>query len=110
MKTEEFESIYYSPQDIVDVPKNFMSEENPLYIGGREGQVQRVRKMLDKADKKGFALGVWELEKLGYLTSRGEINTSLMKLHGFVCTTSSDRIPIDAREAFERFQCELTAL
>lgn len=110
MRTETFQSIYNTPNDIQDVPDHFLTGTNPLYIGAKYGQVQRVRKLLDETDKKGFAIGVWDLEKLGYLTKDGKLNTGLFKSHGYVCGASPDRVPEQFREAYERLLWKLKSL
>lgn len=110
MKTETFESIYNSPTDIQDVPEHFLTGENPLYIGAREGQVTRVRKLLDESGKKGFALGWWELEKLGYITEVGGINRGLFKSHGYVCAAAPERVVEEARFSYEKLLWVLKSL
>lgn len=103
MNVQIVESVYYGIQDVGDVNnKDFLKKKNPLYIGAREGQVVRMRKLLDDNDKKGFALGVWELGELGYLNTDGSLNKNLFKLHDEVYCARSERVHEQFRPAYER--------
>lgn len=96
----------YSDKDnIRDVPsEEFLASRNPLYIGGRVGQVKRMRKNIKQDKLGGIAVGFWELKgNPGYITKRGTVNWDQLQNHDVVFISSSDRVEKDVRAAYQRF-------
>ena len=110
MKIESFLSDYSDIENIIDVPENFLTATNPLYIAAREGQAVRVRKLLEKHDKKGMVVTIWQLGELGYLTNKGLINKSLFKLHGYICSAAPSRVHEVYRKTYEKFLWQLRTI
>lgn len=95
MKVFRTESIY-SKEVIFDVPRvAILNTRYPLYIAAREGQRDRVQKLLGDSGK---AIGWWELATQGYIRLDGSLNTDAFLTHGAVFVAEPDRV-IDVMRA-----------
>jgi hypothetical protein len=109
MKLILTESVYHSLDFIVDIPNEILSNvSNPLYIGVRLGQVERVRKRF-KLKNQGRAIGFWDLYKLGYITSNGKPTDKCLR-HDAIIGGSIDRVPDLLKSLYEKLLWRLKTL
>lgn len=104
MKVVITESDYTNPDKIKDVPETFLTDENPLYIGAREGQVKRVFDLIGeyRENKKGESVGIWDLAFYGYLYKDGLVNTGKLKEHDVIYMTHPNRVALRFRDEYAR--------
>lgn len=92
---------------ITDVPVvPFLNCRNPLYVGVRQGQVNRMKNniRLDKLD--GTSIGFWELKGL-YVSKKGNLNLDAFKQHDVIFFADPSRIHETIREAYTAFVAEV---
>ena len=105
------ESDYSNFDEIRDLPFDFFDVVNksPLYIAAREGQLKRADKETIE-QKKGTAIGLWQLGELEYLTKDGQLNTDRFLSHDIIFVADPARVAEPFRPAYEKMLWQLKAL
>lgn len=108
MNTEEIMRVYvvesrYDDQEaginVTDVPSvPFINCRNPLYIGVRQGQVNRMKKNIHNEKLGGTALGYWEMTP--YVSRKGKVNLDEFKKHDVVFLASPERCSEKVRPVY----------
>lgn len=110
MKIVNVESFY--ARDIVfDVPRqDLLDASNPLYITARNGQAKRVNSLLKLNQKRGLAIGVYDLVTQGYIKTDGTLNEEAFRQHDIVFFAEAHRVHEKFRPAFVRLEKALRGL
>lgn len=109
MRVYVFDSTYNDETDgkliVNDVnPIPFLNCINPLYIGARQGQVERMRKLIDKEKLGGNSIGYWNLTgNPGYVTKKGKLNLEAFKAHDVIMFADPSRVHEQYRAAYVAF-------
>lgn len=107
MKVVKCESIY-SPEVVFDIPRfEVMSTSGtPLYIAAKLGQKLRVEELYMGRVK---VVGLWELNKEGYLGVDGEADLSKFLAHPVVLVADASRVPEAVRAGYKNLISMLEA-
>lgn len=86
--------------DILSIP--FIEARNPLYIGTRTSQVNRVAKLITEEKLDGTSIGYWELVgEPTYLTKKGKLHVENLRKHDVIFISNSDRCDAKYKKVYE---------
>lgn len=108
MKVYVFDSTYDDSDGTLKIndvnPIPFLNCISPLYIGARQGQVNRMKELINKNKLGGESIGYWNLTgNPGYVTKKGKLNTEAFKKHDIVLFAHPDRVHEQYRKAYIAF-------
>ncbi len=97
-------------QDVQVVP--FLNCRNPLYIGAKEGQVNRMKNAIAREKLGGTSLGFWELNTTDtvYLSKKGKLDASKFKEHDMVFLSNPSRVHEKYRAMYSELVAQIQAL
>jgi len=105
MRVYEFDSIYDDETGKLNVTDasaiSFLNSTNPLYIGARQGQVTRMKELIESSKLGGCSVGYWNLTgNPGYITKKATLNLEKLREHDVIIFAHRGRVHEDFREAY----------
>ena len=94
--------------DVSSIP--FLNSVNPLFIGARTGQVNRMKNLIALEKLGGLSIGWWELAGQNPLVFRsGKINWDKLKEYDVIFFADPSRVHEKIRPSFTAFIEEIKA-
>ncbi len=86
---------------------SFQDTVNPLYVGTRIGQVERMKEKMHREKLFGKAIGVWEIKS--FLNKDGTLNAKKFGDFDGVFFSDPSRVHESIREQYELLIIDVTA-